>query len=119
MLGLIVEGFNDELKLRQVLPSAYFVVTKGTRMNNRVRMDVDKALQVCSELFILTDPDDAGDVLTGMLLQYYPNLRRIFLDREQCKAFRWDRLKIGVEHCSVDYLTTVLSKYINPVMRGA
>jgi ribonuclease M5 len=112
MLGFIVEGFHDESTVKRVVPSAYFVVTNGTRMNNRVRMDVNKALEVCTEIFILTDPDEAGDILTEMLLKYYPSLQRIFLDRDHCKCYRRDRLKIGVEHCSDEYLTTVLSKYI-------
>jgi ribonuclease M5 len=110
--GFIVEGHNDEATVRRVAPDAYFVVTNGTRMNNRVRMDVNQALKVCDEVLILSDPDEAGDVLTQMLLRDYPTLKRVVLDKEKCKAYRRFKLKIGVEHCSDEYLNAVLASFL-------
>jgi ribonuclease M5 len=110
--GFIVEGFNDEKKLRRLVPSAYFVVTNGTRMNNRLRMNVVAALALCDELFILTDPDESGSDMAKMLLDYFPDLRRIELEREHCLCYLPNRIKVGVEHCSLEYLRKMLSPYL-------
>lgn len=111
-MGYVVEGFNDEKKVLEVMPDSLCVVTKGTRLNGRVKMDVDKALAECDKLFLLTDPDEAGDQLAKMLLNHYPSLERVSLDREQCLCFRNHKLKVGVEHCETDYLREVLYRYL-------
>ena len=74
-MGFVVEGFNDESKVKEVMNDALCVVTKGTRMNGRVKMDVEKALVECDKLFLLTDPDEAGDKLAQMVLGHYPIFR--------------------------------------------
>lgn len=112
-MGFVVEGFNDEQKVKEVVPYAVCVVTKGTRMNGRVKMDMEKALKECDEVFLLTDPDEAGGQLAAMILQHYPQLKRITLEREQCLCYRNRKLKVGVEHCEPTYLKSVLSHYIS------
>lgn len=111
-MGFVVEGFNDEKKVKKVFPGAVCVVTKGTRMNGRVKMDVEQALKECDKLFLLTDPDEAGDTLATMVLRQFPFLQRVMLDREQCLCYRNHKLKVGVEHCETDYLKDVLSRYL-------
>lgn len=115
MFGFIVEGFHDEDKLRQLLPQAHIVVTNGTRLNNRVRMDIEAALASCDKLFLLTDPDEAGDILAKMILNEYPKLQQIPLDAKMCKCFRNNRWKTGLEHCEIPYLESVLSMYIKDI----
>lgn len=112
MIGIVVEGFNDEYTLRKVLPHAHFVVTKGTRLNNRVRMDINSALKDCRHVYLMTDPDEAGEFLATMLLAEFPMLTRIHLDPEECKCYRNRRLKIGVEHASLYYLRMVFQKVL-------
>lgn len=110
--GYIVEGFNDELKIMQTMPDAYVVVTQGTRMNNRVRMDIRKAIEQCDVVCILTDPDEAGDLLAEMIRREFPTLQRIRLDRDKCLGYKPNRIKVGVEHCDDEYLKDVLSAHI-------
>lgn len=112
-MGFVVEGFNDEAKVKEVFPNAVCVVTKGTRLNGRVKMDLEKALEECDEVFLLTDPDEAGDTLAEMILRFYPFLKRIQLEREQCLCYRNHRLKVGVEHCETDYLRHVFNEYLS------
>lgn len=112
-MGFVVEGVNDEKRLKELMPGASYVVTNGTRMNNRVKMDLNKALAECDEVFLLTDPDEAGELLAQMVLRQYPFLKRVLLERSKCLTYRNDKLKVGVEHCDTDYLTTVLSEYVS------
>lgn len=108
--GFIVEGFNDESKVFQVLPHSHIAVTKGTRFNNRVRMDINALLSTCTEVFVLTDPDDAGQVLAEMIQKEFPQLTRLSLDANECQCYRNNRLKIGVEHCDATYLATIFGQ---------
>lgn len=110
--GFVVEGFNDETKVLRVLPDAHCVVTKGTRMDNRVKMNLEKALKECDQVFLLADPDEAGDKLAQMVSTFFPQLERVVLDRDQCLCYRNRKLKVGVEHCDDDYLREVLSRYL-------
>lgn len=108
MLGFIVEGFNDEDKLRLLLPKAHIVVTKGERLNNRVRIDINEALSTCDKVYLFTDPDEAGEKLAKMILKEYPELQQIHLDPDKCKCYRNHRWKTGLEHCELSYLESVL-----------
>lgn len=112
--GFIVEGFCDENHIFNVLGHRYIaVVTNGTRFTNRTRMDINKALTLVDKLYILTDPDEAGDRIAEMILNEYPGLERIHLDASKCKYIdRRYRQFTGVEYADPAYLREVLSKYI-------
>lgn len=109
--GYVVEGFNDKAKVNKAFPDALCVVTKGTRMNGRVKMDVKEALSQCDQLVLLTDPDEAGDLLAEMVLKEFPTLTRVHLEREKCLCLRNRKWKVGVEHCDTDYLKEMLLKH--------
>ncbi|MFP3728086.1 hypothetical protein U8V72_23180 [Priestia filamentosa] len=111
-MGFVVEGFHDETKVLKVVPHSHVVVTKGTRFDNRVRMDVEEALQKCSKVFLLTDPNEAGELLANTLLNEFPMLERVLLDKKECLSYRKNRVKVGVEHCSNEYLHQVLRNYL-------
>lgn len=107
-VGYVVEGTNDKAKVIGVIPDARVVVTQGTRMNNRIRTAVKQLLTECNAVYILSDPDHAGDILADMLMREFPQLERINLDREECKIYTPRGIKIGVEHCAEEYLKRVL-----------
>lgn len=108
--GFIVEGFNDELKMLQISKNSVYVVTKGTRMNNKIKMDIQKAMDNCDELLVLLDPDEAGEILFEMIHSIFPTLRRVILEREKCLCQRGRKLKVGVEHASIEYLESKLKE---------
>ena len=111
--GFVVEGVNDRAIILSILPDAYCVITKGTRMNNRVKFDIESMLNQCNRCFLLVDPDDAGDVIEQMFSKNFPQIQRIHLDKEQCYCFNnKHKVKIGVEHCSEEYLYYIISQYI-------
>jgi 5S rRNA maturation endonuclease (ribonuclease M5) len=73
--------------------NALCVVTKGTRMNGRVKLDVEKALVECDKLFLLTDPDEAGDKLAEMVLGHYPILRTCLLRQRTVSMLSKSQIK--------------------------
>lgn len=117
-MGFVVEGFHDEAKLLTVYPEAYVVVTNGTRFNRKVTSDVKQALSVCEKVFLLTDPDEAGDWLAKKLSDVFPSLERVALSKDKCLCYRGNKVKVGVEHCSNDYLFLVLSQYLINKLEG-
>jgi ribonuclease M5 len=110
--GFVVEGFHDETKVLRLLPNSAVVVL-SSKFGNKAKMDLDKALSECDEVFVLTDPDDFGDTLASWVLRDYPNLRRITLEREKCFYYLPNKVKVGVEHCTNEYLMSVLAPYLS------
>lgn len=111
MKGFIVEGFHDVDKLSLIFPNDYFVVTNGTRINNKLKNNIMKAFNECHVLYLITDPDEAGELLAKKLLNLFPTLQQIHLDKEKCKCYRNHKLKIGLEHASLDYLLDLFEEY--------
>lgn len=114
MNAFVVEGTADEQHLKTLYPDLYCVVTHGTRMNNRVKSLIEKALQECDQVFLLSDPDEAGDALAHMVMRFFPTVVRIPLNPERCKVLnaRGNRYSYGVEHADLEYLKTVLQAYV-------
>lgn len=107
-VGYVVEGFNDERTILGIFPDAVIAVTKGTRYNRRVRMDIQKTIDQCDVVFILTDPDEPGDLLAEYVHKEF-DLTRIQVDPEQAICYRNGKKKIGIEHCDPDYLQRLLT----------
>lgn len=112
--GFVVEGFNDEKRLREffakynMFTDAHFVVTKGTRLDGRTKLDMANLLENVDKVYVLTDPDEAGDVLYGKLNEMY-NLDKLQFKADKCRCYRRGRMKVGVEHAYDDHLLEVFS----------
>lgn len=109
IIGYIVEGFNDEAAVLRIRPDSKIAVTKGTRYNRRVKMDIEKVIEESDVTFILTDPDEPGKQLADFIHEEY-SLPRIAVDPEQAICYRNGRKKIGIEHCDPEYLDKVLTE---------
>lgn len=112
MYAFIVEGVNDKDRLRKILPNAHIIVIRGTRYSGRVIKEINTALNNFSAVFLLVDPDKEGDYFARNALRDFPQLIHIQLDREQCLSPRIHRTKVGVEHTTHDYLSSVLECYV-------
>ena len=107
-VGYIVEGFNDERAILRIFPEAVIAVTNGPRYTNRVKMDIQKTIDQCDVVFILTDPDDIGDNFAAYIQREF-GLPRIEIDPKKAMCYRNHKWKVGVEHCDPVYLQTVLT----------
>ncbi|MGN5651136.1 toprim domain-containing protein [Bacillus sp. Brlt_9] len=115
MLGFIVEGRNDVKKLKMVLKEkTYFVVLNGINYKQEQITDIEFALNTCEKVYILTDPDDAGDKIAKVISSSFPSLERIIIDPDEAKVLKKRGYKYGVEYCSNKYLIdTFLKNKIN------
>lgn len=113
-IGFIVEGFNDEKSLKEIYPEALFAVTKGTRFNKRVKMDIKELMDKCDHVFSMMDPDEPGERMTAKIQENFWGVPAIVIEEEEAVAYRnnFQKRKIGVEHCGPDYLKKVIDKAI-------
>lgn len=121
----IVEGKNDLAKTKRAIHDLVFmsekdkrpeyiklckemvdfIVTDGTRFNDRIRLQIDLFLHLKYKVFILTDPDHQGNHLARTIRNNYPFLPRVELDRERCTyILESGKIRIGVEYADSKYL---------------
>lgn len=116
----IVEGWSDHDQVMGALAgyNAETIVTNGTKINNRLKTQIDSHLWAGDDIYILSDPDPAGEQLCNMLQQAYPMISRIEVDPDQCKymkgrkTFNDRRYKYGIEYASYRYLRELLLPYV-------
>jgi len=112
MLSLIVEGWNDLERIKGVYSDLDIVVTGGTKINNRLRKKISNRLAKGNNVYILSDPDAAGDQLAKMLTSEYPSLPRILVNKEEACYFTGKRMRYGVEFMSHDSIKSLLGGVI-------
>lgn len=111
----IVEGTKDKDKIKLAFdnnPNIRYIITEGTKVNNRVKAEIENYQRDGDGVYILSDPDEAGDQLARMIQLFYPEVPRIEVDRNQCGYFTGKKLKAGIEYSSHSYLKKLLSPYI-------
>jgi ribonuclease M5 len=116
MIGVfIVEGTKDVDQIRRAFPNnddVKFIVTEGTKVNNRIRLEIESYLRKSIDVYILSDPDEAGQHLSDMIQSWYPIIDRIDVDPMECAYFTGKKYKAGIEYASYGYLKELLSPYI-------
>jgi len=115
-IGVIVEGVSDRARIHAIDESIRCFVLFGTPFGGKLRRIIDGALAEVDKLYIMTDPDEAGDRVAEAIMRDYPHIPRVQLDPTKCRVQRWSRhrygdpifYKYGVEYASVEYLTELL-----------
>jgi len=108
MIGLIIEGANDERKILEVSRDYHLVLTHGTKFSNREIFKIEEALSLCTSVYILTDPDQSGNWLANRIREYFPNIPRIKVDPDKAKIRRPRGDKFGIEYMSHQSLKEIL-----------
>ena len=91
------------------LEQVHFLVTGGTRFNQSHKSLLDIYIIKGYKVYILSDPDNAGQRVEEMVHEFYPNIPRIDLDLNFSKNARGFT---GVEHTQLRYLAKKLRKTI-------
>lgn len=108
MIGLIIEGANDERKIREVSKDYYLVLTHGTKFSNREIYKIEEALSICDSVHILTDPDTSGDWIAEHIQKFFPDIPRIQVDPNKAKVRKYHGDKFGIEYMSHKSLIDIL-----------
>lgn len=112
MIGLIVEGKSDVRKISMVLKDAvHFIVLNGINFREKQINDIKNVLNKCDRVYILTDPDEAGNKAATKISGVFPQLTRIDVDPNEAKVLKKRGYKYGVEYCSNNYLKKIFSTH--------
>lgn len=113
-LVLIVEGTSDVDKIRAALPDANieFVITEGTKYNNRIMNDIASHMDKQNNIFILSDPDSAGDQLARMIQKNH-RIPRILVDEDEASYYTKKGYKYGIEYCSHRYIRQLIGGLVH------
>lgn len=115
---LIVEGLKDEDQIKKAFnnnPDVICLVTEGTKMNNRIKAEIEDYLRQDIDVYILSDPDIAGEHLCNMIQFWYPEIPRLEVNPKECAYFTGKKFKCGIEYASYDYLRHLIAPYIDAI----
>lgn len=111
----MVEGTKDADQIHKAFEGNQDVktlITEGTKVNNRIKSEIENYRRQGYNIFILSDPDDAGEQLAHMIQYWYPDIPRIEPDLKQCAYFTGKKIKGGIEYASYKYLRKLLSPFV-------
>lgn len=116
MLTLIVEGKSDVTKLNMVLkPSVRYITLNGINFKEEQALEIKKALAIGHKVYIMTDPDEAGNRVAHYISGFFPFIDRIKIDPKQARIMqrkeKKSTYKYGVEFCSNAYLRSVFEEH--------
>jgi len=109
--GFIVEGHNDERKLRSAMMGEFpVVVLGGDGLAKDSKITISEVMSICEHLFIMTDCDEAGDNVAKKIQDLF-DLPRIELDKKQCVTYMngFKKKKYGLEYALPEYVRMVVS----------
>ena len=113
MVCLIVEGKNDVKKIREVFSEGIdFILLDGVNFSNAKSNEIQLLLDDNRTIFILTDPDKAGDSVANLIQRKFPTIERISVLPEEARILKAKGYKYGVEYCSRKYIYSLLFKHL-------
>jgi len=113
MYALIVEGKNDIKKLKMVLhDNVHYIELNGINFSYEKRDEIEAAISTYEDVFIMTDPDEAGDKVAKRIQDVFPELQRIEVNPHEAKVLKKRGYRYGVEYCNNDYLRCIFSDYL-------
>lgn len=110
----MVEGTKDEDQIRSAFEGVdgaeriRCLVTEGTKVNNRILAEIEDYQRKGYDIYILSDPDEAGQHLAEMIQHWHPEIPRLEVDPKQCAYFTGKKFKAGIEYSSHTYLKKLI-----------
>lgn len=113
---VIVEGLKDREQIQKAFEGfsdeVICLITEGTKMNNRIQAEIEDYQRQGIGVYILSDPDEAGEHLAHMIQHWYPEIPRLEVDFKECAYFTGKKFKAGIEYSSYDYLKELICPLI-------
>lgn len=108
----VVEGKNDERRLKEIYPNINVVSVNGSAINKDiVNLLIDKQDEY--EIVLFMDPDYAGEKIRNEIENKLKHVTHIFIERDS--SHNKNYTKIGVEHVSDNDLIEAMSRHMKPI----
>lgn len=117
-VALIVEGLKDEDQINSAFEDMdckeYIrcLITEGTKVNNRILAEIEDLTRDGYDIYVLSDPDDAGFHLYEMIQHWRPDIPRLEADYRECAYYTGKKFKAGIEYASHTYLKKIICPLI-------
>ena len=114
-VAIIVEGLKDASQIHKAFEGnddVVTLITEGTKMNRKIRQSIDFYINEQIPIYIMSDPDEAGDQLAHMIQSVFPMIPRLEVDDRQCAYFTGKKFKAGIEYASYAYLKEIICPLI-------
>ena len=106
---LVVEGKCDKAFLSTFIKTNYFVTNGFDLHNSDIKFLIDLSKE--TKIFILTDPDDAGERISNRLKNEIPNAIVLKIDFKNRKQYH----KHGVAECDKSEIINILKEYLSDI----
>jgi ribonuclease M5 len=104
--AFVVEGKNDQSRLKKIFKDVMVVTTNGSAMNE-AHVELIKTLDQTHDIILFLDPDHAGERIRRLLSKDLKHVYHAFL--EQKDAYSKNMKKIGIEHASDEVILEALT----------
>ena len=101
----VVEGRNDESRLKQIYPTIEVITTNGSAIDPD-KVEVLQKLDETHVIILFLDPDHAGERIRRILGKSLTHVFHAFID--QNLAHSKNGKKIGIEHASTQTIQEAL-----------
>ena len=105
----VVEGKNDQAKLKQYYPHIQTVITNGSDVSDELLLELKEYSKVW-RIVLLLDPDGPGEKIRKIISRAIPSSEHVFVERK--KAISKNKKKVGIEHMSKLDLDNALTKVL-------
>jgi len=103
---IVVEGKNDTKKLKSFF-DVDTIETHGLGLKKEI-IEMIKEINKKRGVILMLDPDNPGEKIRNRLNQEIPNLKNVFLLKEDARTIK----KVGVEHASFEVLNDALNNIV-------
>jgi ribonuclease M5 len=110
---IVVEGYHDLAKLKQINPLWDIVITNGSEISEETMNELE-LLQQKRGIILLMDPDFPGERIRTYISQKINNAKHAYVPKEKCISNNGK--KIGIEHALEEDIIKALNHVMTPVL---
>lgn len=107
---MVVEGYHDLAKLKEIYTEIDIVITNGSEISQETLKEL-KLLNKKRGLILLLDPDYQGERIRKMITDYVGETKHAFIPKHKC--INKNQTKVGIEHAQKEDIIEALSNILN------
>jgi ribonuclease M5 len=104
---VVVEGYHDLAKLKEVYPTIDVVITNGSEISDETLEELKK-LNDQRGLILFLDPDYQGERIRRIINEYVGETKHAFMRKSDC--INKNKTKVGIEHADSVKIKEALDK---------
>lgn len=108
---IIVEGRDDVTALKRVIDGHIISLNGFSGLNKKI---IEKLVDLSkkNELILFTDPDFSGKKIRDKIQRFIPNIKHMFISREDAIKINKGKANIGVENATNDKILKALKNVV-------